>query len=84
MNAAELEKQMKEAERLKREAEMKQALIDQEERALAERRRREEEEAEKKRKLDEALNSAVKGGSGGNMSGSAAEDALDGKNSWRR
>ncbi|MEN9333258.1 MAG: hypothetical protein RLY35_438 [Bacteroidota bacterium] len=78
MNAAELEKQMKEAERLKKEAEMKQALIDQEERALAERRRREEEEAEKKRKLDEALNSAVKtGGGGGNMSGSAAEDALD-------
>ena len=77
MNAAELEKQMKEAERLKKEAEMKQALIDQEERALAERRRREEEEAEKKRKLDEALNSATKGGSGGNMSGSAAEDALD-------
>ncbi len=77
MNAAELEKQMKEAERLKKEAEMKQALVDQEERALAERRRREEEEAEKKRKLDEALNSAVKGGGGGNMSGSAAEDALD-------
>jgi hypothetical protein len=78
MNAAELEKQMKEAERLKKEAEMKQALIDQEERALAERRRREEEEAEKKRKLDEALNSAVKtGGGSGNMSGSAAEDALD-------
>jgi hypothetical protein len=77
MNAAELEKQMKEAERLKKEAEMKQALADQEERALAERRRREEEEAEKKRKLDEALNSAVKGGGGGNMSGSAAEDALD-------
>lgn len=77
MDASELEKQMKEAERLKKEAEMKQALIDQEERALAERRRREEEEAEKKRKLDEALNSANKGGGGGNMSGSAAEDALD-------
>ncbi|MEY2763814.1 MAG: hypothetical protein RLZZ205_238, partial [Bacteroidota bacterium] len=77
MDASELEKQMKEAERLKKEAEMKQALIDQEERALAERRRREEEEAEKKRKLDEALNSASKGSGGGKMSGSAAEDALD-------
>jgi hypothetical protein len=57
---------------------MKAALAKQEEDALAERRRREEEEKEKKRKLDEALANPVQNsGGGGNIRGSAAEDALD-------
>ncbi|MEY2938503.1 MAG: hypothetical protein RL062_1092, partial [Bacteroidota bacterium] len=78
MDAAELARQMKEAERLKQEADMKAALAKQEEDALAERRRREEEEKEKKRKLDEALANPVQNsGGGGNIRGSAAEDALD-------
>ncbi len=77
MDAAELARQMKEADRLKQEADMKAALAKQEEDALAERRRREEEEKEKKRKLDEALANPVQNSGGGNIRGSAAEDALD-------
>ena len=47
MDADELARQMKEAERLKQEADMRAALAKQEEDALAERRRRDEEEKEK-------------------------------------
>ncbi len=77
MDADELARQMKEAERLKQEADMRAALAKQEEDALAERRRRDEEEKEKKRKLDEALSNTNTNSGSGNIRGSAAEDALD-------
>jgi hypothetical protein len=77
MSADQLAKQQAEEERLRKEAEWKQAQREQEEKALAEKRRREEEEEARKKQKNDNLANNNRPKDRNSKSGTSAEDALD-------